>query len=270
MGQLKGLGKGCVMRIIRITSSIFILIISITINTHAQRRAAPQASLSKEAVFTALERKMSALKGHLLATTAGEPAGAAVEMHGKKQSKASPSQPQLGGQSSPQVRRLVQESSDHVAYLRELSRANDVPTEYLWHLQLDVELLETIKDIDNPNQKDFVLIDTVASDLRVKSLFAFSQKRSRDNPFKLINVKAHTKKAGDEVSGCEVWYVPVGWADKPEKYQAFDQQSSPTDQMLPPSNYLMWARKDSKTGDKKPVTVGNDRKTEREIDLLAP
>jgi hypothetical protein len=213
---------------------------------------------------------MSALKGYLFATTTGEPAGPTVEAHGKKQSNLPPGQRRLGGQSPPQVRHLVQESSEHVAYLRELSKTSDVPTQYLQHLQLDAELLGTIEDMDNPNHRDIALIDTVASDLRVKSLFASSQKRLKANPFKLINVKAHTKKAGDEVSGCEVWYVPIGWADKPEKYQAFDQQSSPTDQMLPPSNYLMWAKKNSKTGDKKPVTVGNDGKTEREIDLLAP
>ena len=111
--------------------------------------------------------------------------------------------------------------------------------------------------------------DDVHSDLSAKARFA---EQNPSQPFASVNVTVITRnKDGKEVSNYEVWYCLKGLVNYKDRYDHFDQLSSPTSNPLPPGNYTIWTRKGSIDGPLMPAKdVGSDGRRERSIDLPTP
>jgi hypothetical protein len=92
------------------------------------------------------------------------------------------------------------------------------------------------------------------------------------NPFSGVNVKIVTlDKNGNEVRNCEVWFCLKGVLPYKDRYVRFDKLSSPSSQVLPPGNYVIWTRKDLLDGPQAFVQdVGEDGSQEREIHVRTP
>jgi hypothetical protein len=78
-------------------------------------------------------------------------------------------------------------------------------------------------------------------------------------------------RCGNEVQNHGVWYVAKALDGIEERYERFDQLSSPTKKVIPVGYYLMWTQAPDKTvGDKTPVNPGDDQKREKHVDLFVP
>lgn len=107
----------------------------------------------------------------------------------------------------------------------------------------------------------------VDSDLDLKLNYA---KSSLGAALRSVQVIVHTLRKGKDENDYEVWYVPKALIDNREYYAQFDRLSSPTDMGLPAGNYYIWAQKGDMLSEKKPVSLGNDNKSRREIDIPLP
>lgn len=75
------------------------------------------------------------------------------------------------------------------------------------------------------------------------------------NPFRMSNVTFETVDAsGSSVSGYEIVYVPVAYADDESMYRQLPGVTTTTT-FLPPGNYLVWWRKNSQEGQKQSVSI---------------
>jgi hypothetical protein len=88
----------------------------------------------------------------------------------------------------------------------------------------------------------------------------------------LILVVANTKdRSGAIANGYEVWYVPPALEDETDLYERFDRVSPDAKKNLPVAKYLMWTRAaDGTLGERRPVRVGDDNQTRKEVDLPIP
>lgn len=139
--------------------------------------------------------------------------------------------------------------------------------DYLESLRGDLRLLYRVK---KPKAGDVPLgiLREAALDLQLKG---DNCRSSGDGLGKEIKVKVHTKAAGKEVGGFEVYYVPKGLLDVRSAHDRFPRQSSPTDEkILCPGRYAVWACKKGFTGG--PVTqgIGGHGETHLEVDLEVP
>jgi hypothetical protein len=85
-----------------------------------------------------------------------------------------------------------------------------------------------------------------------------------------VEVKVNTvNENGKEIPNCFVWYTPYLKDDDQHKTK-FDKLSTPTTDLLTPGHYYIWAEKAGKRGPKAPLSLGDDTRDKREIDILAP
>lgn len=159
----------------------------------------------------------------------------------------------------------------NVSYLYEIARAQPnmrMSAEYTASLSSDARLLESITIFKTHSAKErdrfYKVLDEVSSDLRIKVSYSRS---ALGSPFRLVQVLVHTRTQDKEVGGYQVWYVPKGWADVRDEAKPFDRLSSPTYMDLPPGNYLMWTHKRGRNSKRQPVSLGDDGRSRREIDL---
>jgi hypothetical protein len=168
-------------------------------------------------------------------------------------------------------RRTVNDLLDNIAAntrsLRETARrrkASTIPPEYLESLKLNAELLmsvaEELLNSSYSRTRVIAMLTHVAEDLSTKVIFS---QRLMGAGLRLVEFVVHTKKDGKEHGGYEVWYVPRGWLDTPDKFRRSDYPSSPAIMKLAPGNYMVWLKKDKVTTEKVPYTLGKDgsRKT---------
>ena len=135
---------------------------------------------------------------------------------------------------------------------------------YHQSLQLDAELLQNAIERSPEPQQVLTSVSAVAADLSLKAKFS---KTSRGDPFRLIQVVVRTISRSIETGGYEIWYVPKGWADAKKAYKRFDVLSSPSIMELPPGNYFVWAVRDKESIAPRPLSLGDDGKSKRIVDL---
>jgi hypothetical protein len=123
--------------------------------------------------------------------------------------------------------------------------------------------------LEKVNSTKMDLIREVAQDMKVKADHA---RQSADGVGKEVLVKVHTKQDGQEISGCQVWYVQRGMLDDKSFHTRFGKLSSPTEEReLCPGRYAMWARKDKKAGEPATIRIPSQSGTHsEEIDLEVP
>jgi hypothetical protein len=137
-------------------------------------------------------------------------------------------------------------------------RGAPVPEEYLRSLNLDAELMSIARDLSHAKAsrvKMLELLREVAEDLEAKVIFS---QNVLGAGLRLIEFIVHTYKNGQEVGGYEVWYVPRGWSDTPDKFRIADQPSSPAIMNLAPGNYFVWLKKGKMATEKLVYTLGKD------------
>jgi hypothetical protein len=85
----------------------------------------------------------------------------------------------------------------------------------------------------------------------------------------LVTAKVRTVRAGKEVTGLEVYYIPKLLELEPPANPPRFPTLSATEQKLAPGRYVFWAGTLSRTGRKSTIAVG-DGNSETRIDLLVP
>jgi hypothetical protein len=109
-------------------------------------------------------------------------------------------------------------------------------------------------------------LDSIEWDLEIKLRFAAS---SRGEPLGQIQTVVYTVDTDNRAQGgYEIWYVPKGLEDYKAEYKRFDNLSTPAIMALPPGNYVLWTMKDNVTSDRRPLTLGDDRRSKRELTLV--
>jgi len=138
---------------------------------------------------------------------------------------------------------------------------------YLTALHGDLRVLRKLKK-EKVAPASLDALREVALDVQIK---ADNCRNSSDGLGKEIKVKVHTKAAGEEIAGFEVYYVPRGLLDMKSARDRFPRESSPTDEkILNPGRYAMWACKSGFTGQPETLTVGGHGETRLEVDLEVP
>lgn len=171
------------------------------------------------------------------------------------------------------VKKLLKEGDEALtgltASLKKRPIGKDEPL-YAKSLQASLDALKQIQSGDVKSDQQVKMYAGVVADLQTKA--AFEAKNSKEER-RLLKVTAATKRAGAEVTGLQVWYVPRGWDGTGQHEEKFPNNSSPSAHTLPPGAYMMWTRdpddKD-KVGEKTPVSVGENGAAETNTDLPAP
>lgn len=107
-------------------------------------------------------------------------------------------------------------------------------------------------------------LSEVESDLELKLSYSTA---SLGQSLRPVQVIVHTVKESKEEAGYEVWYVPKALVANREYYAVFDRLSSPTDMEIPAGNYYFWIQKGTFASGKRPFSIGNDRKSRKEVDI---
>ncbi len=155
----------------------------------------------------------------------------------------------------------------HLRDLQQASAGQRLTDSYAGSLgQLTTSLKRVRSDPRLRPDQILTICEAAEKDLAVKVAFAA---QNRAAPFKDQPMEVATLKNSQPVPGCEVWYVPVAWADTPGKFERFPQESSPTNHQLPPGYYTMWTQKGGAKGAQTPVTV-EGRDPVMKVDLSAP
>jgi hypothetical protein len=181
--------------------------------------------------------------------------------------------PRLGfqGVEAETVRGWLNSIDSNVSFLEGIAREQpnmQIPKDYTASLNLDSRLLNSITVLSSKHPQDnkrvYEALGDVASDLQIKVAYARS---ALGAAFRLVQVLVHTRKGDQEIGGYQVWYVAKGWADVQDEAKPFDRLSSPTYMDLPPGNYMIWTHKGQTNSKRQPVSLGDDGKSRREIDL---
>jgi hypothetical protein len=177
----------------------------------------------------------------------------------------------------PTVAARLREMTAFAGKLRQISTDREIPSVYLDALTSDARELKDVADAVSVNkalgtEEKMRLnqsVEDVHSDLYAKTSYA---EKNPSDPFGFVTVKVTTRdKDGNEVSNCEVWCCLKGYVKYKDRYERFNQLSSPTSHPLHPGNYVMWARQGSVDGPQIPATdVGSDGQREFSIDLPTP
>jgi hypothetical protein len=161
-----------------------------------------------------------------------------------------------------QIDRLLNMISANTKKLNDtasLGTGATIPQEYLESLKLDAELLTTLAaGISNSSSTEDKVVDKlnqVNEDLEAKVVFS---QMLMGAGLRLVEFIVTTKKDGKEIGGYEVYYVPLGWWDTPDKFRRADQPSSPAIMKLAPGNYLVWLKKGEMLTEKVPYTLGKE------------
>lgn len=179
----------------------------------------------------------------------------------------------LGPSHSPSKRKLndIQSNAKFLQDLFASTGESQLPPVYAQSLSLDakilVRLVKETRDRKYHKSEVYADVQNVAVDLSIKVAHI---KYSRGGAIKNIQVVVHTKRADQEVTGYEVWYVPKGWASEQSAFIRFDRVSSPTSMDLAPGNYFIWLQSGQTKTSRLPVKLGGDGKSRRDIDLIVP
>ena len=139
-----------------------------------------------------------------------------------------------------------------------------IPNTYVDSLQLDADTLASLPAKKLSDQDLNAILQDVADDLEVKAAHC---KASPKGWASVITVNVNTIRQGNPVAGMEVWYVPKGWADVPDRWTRCSKLSSPAVAgQLPPGKYMLRVA----NGQPVPVKVGGNGKDEQSVDLLVP
>jgi hypothetical protein len=161
----------------------------------------------------------------------------------------------------------LQEISNYIHEMQAniLLRLNqDEPEQYIQNLASIAKLLKTLAEKHIAKNDLLKKLDQTASDLALKVAYSRS---SRGEPYAQIEAVIRTVKESNEISGYEVWYVPVALDEYRDEYRRFDNLSSPAVMLLPPGNYFLWATKGIYISERRPLTLGNDGRSKRRYDL---
>lgn len=167
-----------------------------------------------------------------------------------------------------EVNALLAEGSVHLSFLRELSETRTVPKEYEQSMLENFAILQSIKKLGRIGQPQWEQLQALNADLRVKSNHAAL---GGESGFQSIEVIVRTKKNGQELSNCEVWFVKEAYKNNVAKYDTF-HGFSPAVRKIPPGRYIMWTKATDTSkaeGQKTPKEFG-DGLGRVEIDLTAP
>jgi hypothetical protein len=121
-----------------------------------------------------------------------------------------------------------------------------IPAEAL--RQLDGETRH-LNDILSANKKigssEYAFIDKVRKDVELKSR-PFVEAAAGEAPSRWpeVIVKVTTMKAGHEVPGLRILYVPEALRKYPAEFRSFGNLSSPSKESLPEADYCFWAIRD--------------------------
>lgn len=138
--------------------------------------------------------------------------------------------------------------------------------QYLEGLAINAKLLKEIEKEKDYDQAVKVL-RVVAADLRVKGE---NCRNSADGLGREVGVVVCTKNDGQEASGFEVWYVPLGMLSVEGRHRRFDKLSSPTDRTLSPGVYALWLKRNNEASDPVPMEIGGKGDPEIQFDLPVP
>lgn len=164
---------------------------------------------------------------------------------------------------------LLDDIAKYTAKLQDAAHS-PIPSEYMESLKLEADLLMgVVIDLSDSNadeERVLGVLHAVAEDLELK---VFSSQKLMGGGLRLIEFIVHTKKGEQEFGGYEVWYVPRGWDNTPDKFRIFDQLSSPAIIKLAPGNYLVWLKKGEITTKKLQFKLGEDG-SRKEVDFPIP
>jgi len=139
-----------------------------------------------------------------------------------------------------------------------------IPKSYVDSLQLDADTLASLPARKLSDQDLNAILQDVADDLQVKAAHC---KASPKGWASVITVNINTVRQGNPVAGMEVWYVPKGWADVPDRWTRCSKLSNPAVAgALPPGKYMLRVA----SGQPVPVKIGGNGKDEQSVDLLVP
>lgn len=136
--------------------------------------------------------------------------------------------------------------------------------ELLQSMDANADALRSVLSQDFTDDQKLTICKSISTDMKLKEQYV------RATSSFSIKAKVHTKKGTAEVSGCQVWYVPAGWAYEVRRHRKFDRVSSPTEKPLPPGMYVMWAKLEDKEGERQYVAIGEDNRDLVVLDLKAP
>lgn len=182
--------------------------------------------------------------------------------------------PRMGFESfeADNIKGWLNSLDSNIKYLAEIADSQTptkIPPQYDASLRSNARLLETLTRYKSPSATDreklFKGLGDVALDLQIKVTYSRS---ALGSAFRLVQIVIHTKKQDKEIGGYQVWYVPKGWAAVKDEAKPFDRLSSPTYMELSPGNYVMWTHKDGANSKSQPVSLGEDGRSKKEIDLL--
>lgn len=164
---------------------------------------------------------------------------------------------------------LLTDIADDTMYLHDKwmsAKAEPSPAIYKSALEVNKSLLEEVVNKGLSAEKALPILQDVRDDLRVKAEECKKSSRGWDS---LIELTIITVKDLQPVSGYEVWFVPKGWADRPEKWERFPKLSSPSIKRLAPGRYMFRLKKEVEAR-AEPVTVGGEGKPRMEQDMRVP
>lgn len=151
----------------------------------------------------------------------------------------------------------------------------DQPQEFKGSVRADLVSIGILANIvefgGRPDERDLRRAAAGLDDLSIKSGFFALFERGHAPP-PLITVTVHTVsvKSGKETSKWIVWYVTEGWEGDEDQTYRFDNESSPTQQVLPPGRYKMWASRKGSQGAKQTVLVGDTKSLTKELQVEIP
>jgi hypothetical protein len=163
--------------------------------------------------------------------------------------------------------KAISDSINELERLLQVDLKSTPPPAFVEALEMDANLLEIISK-KREVERALALLREVRSSIELKVKFA---KSSKGNALRLIQLLVRTVHGQSEVSNYEVWYVPRGWADVPDKFRRFDDLSSPAIKDMPAGNYIIWVQVTGKiVTERTPITLGDDGSSKRKITLSVP
>jgi hypothetical protein len=124
--------------------------------------------------------------------------------------------------------------------------------------------LQALRRVPADSQATAGVLAQVNDDLTIKAAHC-----KRAGLAALVTAKVRTLRAGKEVTGFEVYYIPKLLELEPPANPPRFPTLSATEQNLAPGRYVFWAGTLSRTGRKSTIAVG-DGNSETRIDLLVP
>jgi len=166
------------------------------------------------------------------------------------------------------LRPALDRTSKDLKYLDGLRKQNDVPSEYVANITALADLMnEATKG--EPDAESVEALRDVTEDIQIKAECA-RKRLSADHdppPFDPVQVSIRTLGGSGEISNCDVMHVLKGWARDKNRFERFDQLSSPTTSAMPPGKYRFWSVCGGSEGPPLDTPVGREGELSQTIDL---